>query len=66
MASPCAARMLLAQLGIAMGNGGRKARAVSADVMSTNDEDGVAQAIEKYVLAPRGIALEKQATTSTS
>lgn len=49
-----------------MGNAGRKARAVSADIMSTNDEDGVAQAIEKYVLAPRGIALKERAAASAS
>eukprot|EP00983_Pelagomonas_calceolata_P067934 1149686-Pelagomonas_calceolata.AAC.2 len=54
------------QLGIAMGNAGKKARAVSADVMSTNDEDGVAQAIDKYVLSPRGKSLSNQAVNATT
>uniref|UniRef100_A0A7S3VSK7 Uncharacterized protein n=1 Tax=Dunaliella tertiolecta TaxID=3047 RepID=A0A7S3VSK7_DUNTE len=53
-------------LGIAMGNAGKKARAVSADVMSTNDEDGVAQAIDKYVLSPRGKSLSNQAVNATT
>ncbi|KAF5835649.1 hypothetical protein DUNSADRAFT_7101 [Dunaliella salina] len=54
-AVPC-----MLELGVVMGNAGQKARAVSADVMSTNDEDGVAQAINKYVLAPRGKSLSYQ------
>jgi hypothetical protein len=40
-----------------MGNAGQKARAVSADVMSTNDKDGVAEAIQKYVLDPRSTSV---------
>lgn len=54
----------LVGLGVAMGNAGSKARAVSQDVMSTNDEDGVAQAIEKYVLAPRGTSIQEQLTVT--
>ncbi len=43
----------LAALGVAMGNAGARLKAVADVVVGTNDEDGVAQAIEAHVLAPR-------------
>jgi len=43
----------LAALGVAMGNAGSKVKAVADVVVGTNDEDGVAQAIEQHILAPR-------------
>ena len=47
----------LVGLGVAMGNAGPNAKAAANVTVSTNDEDGVAEAIEKYVLNPRGISL---------
>lgn len=46
----------LAGLGVAMGNAGAALKAVAGTVVGTNDEDGVAQAIEAHVLAPRRAA----------
>jgi hydroxymethylpyrimidine pyrophosphatase-like HAD family hydrolase len=46
----------LAALGVAMGNAGPGLRAVADVITGTNDEDGVAQAIEQHVLAPRRLA----------
>lgn len=43
----------LAALGVAMGNAGAKVKAVADVTVGSNDEDGVAQAIEAHVLAPR-------------
>lgn len=40
----------LVGLGIAMGNAGAKTKAAAQAVVGTNDEDGVAQAIQKFVL----------------
>lgn len=45
-------------LGVAVGNAGAAAKSVADVVVNSNDEDGVAQAIEKYVLQPRGLSLE--------
>jgi len=39
--------------GVAMGNAGEKVKAVADAVVRSNEEDGVAEAIEKFVLAPR-------------
>ncbi|WP_077336714.1 sugar-phosphatase [Vibrio ruber] len=39
-----------AGLGIAMGNAMPQTKAIADDITASNDEDGVAQAIEKYVL----------------
>ena len=39
-----------AGLGVAMGNGVEKAKSISDLITSTNDEDGVAKIIEKYIL----------------
>lgn len=44
-------------LGVAMGNAGPAAREAADVLTGTDAEDGVAQAIEKYILAPRGIRL---------
>ena len=52
----------LAGLGIAMGNAQESVKACAEDVTLTNDEDGVAVAIEKYVIAdmhPTEIPLDK-------
>ena len=52
-------------LGVAMGNAS-KACLEAADVqVSSNDDSGVAEALEKYILEPAGITL-KTAKTSTS
>lgn len=45
-----------AAIGVAMGNALEEVRAAVAHVTETNDEDGVARAIERYVLEP----LEKE------
>eukprot|EP00199_Chlamydomonas_sp_CCMP681_P002924 CAMPEP_0119104166 /NCGR_PEP_ID=MMETSP1180-20130426/2445_1 /TAXON_ID=3052 ORGANISM="Chlamydomonas cf sp, Strain CCMP681" /NCGR_SAMPLE_ID=MMETSP1180 /ASSEMBLY_ACC=CAM_ASM_000741 /LENGTH=308 /DNA_ID=CAMNT_0007088847 /DNA_START=132 /DNA_END=1058 /DNA_ORIENTATION=- len=53
----------LVGLGVAMGNAAPKA-CLAADVrVGTNDEDGVAEAIERYVLAPRGLSSLPSVTT---
>lgn len=49
----------LCGLGVVVGNAGAAARAVADVVVSSNDDDGVAQAIERYVLEPRGLSLEE-------
>lgn len=46
----------LAAVGVAMGNAGAKVKGVADAVVGSNDEDGVAQAIQQYVLQPRGLA----------
>lgn len=38
--------------GVAMGNAGEKVKAGADAVVGSNDQDGVAEAIEKFVLAP--------------
>lgn len=40
-----------------MGNAGSKARAAADVVVSSNDEDGVAEAVRRFVLEPRGVRL---------
>jgi hydroxymethylpyrimidine pyrophosphatase-like HAD family hydrolase len=47
----------LAAVSAAMGNAGGKVKAAADYVMVSNDEDGVAQAIERFVLQPRGAAV---------
>lgn len=47
----------LAGLGVAMGNAGPPALAAADAITATNNEDGVARAIEQFVLAPRGLAV---------
>ena len=49
-------RMQLAGVGVAVANAGPKTKA-AADVVleETNDQDAVARAIERFVLAPRGV-----------
>ena len=42
-------------LGVAMGHAAPAARAAADAVTLSNDEDGVARAIEEFVLRPRGI-----------
>ena len=39
-----------AGLGIAMGNASEHVKSLANDVTSSNEEDGVARAIEKYIL----------------
>lgn len=39
-----------AGLGVSMGNGGEKIKSIADEITSTNDEDGVAKIIEKYIL----------------
>ena len=48
----------LCGLGVAVGNAGAAARSVADVVVGSNDEDGVAEAIEQFVLQPRGLRLE--------
>ena len=43
-------RFALLQLGVAMGNAVKKARDAATEVVSSNDEDGVAEAIYKFAL----------------
>ncbi|KAK9853914.1 hypothetical protein WJX84_005069 [Apatococcus fuscideae] len=45
----------LAALGVAMGNAVPELLAVADECVSSNDDEGVAEAIERFVLAPRGI-----------
>ncbi len=40
----------LQQLGVAMGNAGEKVKSLADAVVATNDEDGVAEAISRFVL----------------
>jgi hydroxymethylpyrimidine pyrophosphatase-like HAD family hydrolase len=47
----------LAAVSAAMGNAGAKVKAAADYVMVSNDEDGVAQAIERFVLQPKGVAV---------
>jgi hydroxymethylpyrimidine pyrophosphatase-like HAD family hydrolase len=47
----------LAAVSAAMGNAGAKVKAAADYVMVSNDKDGVAQAIERFVLQPRGLAV---------
>ena len=42
----------LVGLGVAMGNAKPPARAAANVVVGTNDEDGVAEAVQSYVLDP--------------
>lgn len=51
----------MAGVSVAMGNAGPGARAAADFVVGPNSEDGVAQAIEQFVLEPRGIVLGKRA-----
>ena len=52
----CSARnvemLSLVGLGVAMGNAKPPARAAANVVVGTNDEDGVAEAVQSYVLDP--------------
>lgn len=45
----------LAEVGVAMGNAGFKVKAAASAVVATNDEGGVADAIERFVLEPRRV-----------
>lgn len=47
----------LCGLGVAVGNAGAAARAVADVVVESNDDDGVAEAISRFVLEPRGLSL---------
>lgn len=47
----------LVGLGVAMGNAVPQARQAADAVTGKNSEDGVAAAIEKYVLSPRGLSV---------
>jgi len=51
----------LAGLGVAMGNANAHVKSVANVTTKTNDEDGVAEAVEKYVLAPLNKAAEAAA-----
>jgi hydroxymethylpyrimidine pyrophosphatase-like HAD family hydrolase len=46
----------LAAVSAAMNNAGPKVKAAADYVMGSNDEDGVAQAIQRFVLEPRGLS----------
>lgn len=50
--------MQMAAVGVAVANAGAPAKA-AADVTLefTNDQDAVARAIERFVLAPRGVSM---------
>ncbi len=51
----------LAAVSAAMGNAGPKVKAAADYVMVSNDEDGVAQAIQRFVLEPRGVGVAQAA-----
>lgn len=42
-------------LGVAMGNAGPPALGVADHITASNAEDGVARAVERFVLGPRGL-----------
>jgi hydroxymethylpyrimidine pyrophosphatase-like HAD family hydrolase len=44
----------LAAVSVAMGNAGAKVKGAAGFETASNDEDGVAQAIDRFVLQPRG------------
>lgn len=52
----------LVGLGVAMGNANDHVKSVAKAITKTNDEDGVAEAIEKYVLKPAEPAPSTEAT----
>lgn len=54
----------MAAVGVAMGNAGQKVQSVADAVMSSNDDDGVAQAIHEFVLKPRGLIAGGVAVTA--
>ncbi len=45
----------LCGLGVAMGNAGPAALATADAITAKNSEDGVARAVERFVLGPRGL-----------
>ncbi len=47
-------------VGVAMGNASTEVRAAVRHVTATNDRDGVAVAIEKFVLAPARAAAKRK------
>lgn len=47
----------LVGLGVAVGNAGPAARAVAQAVVGSNAQDGVAEAIDRFVLQPRGLGI---------
>lgn len=55
----------LAGIGIAMGNASDHVKAIANVTTKTNDEDGVAEAVEKYVLNPLKAAEAAAKTTPT-
>lgn len=52
--------------GVAVGNADPKLKAVAKAVVGTNDEEGVAQAIERFVLAPKPVPLPEPEPTNTA
>ena len=40
-----------------MGNAGPHARAAASESTTSNNDDGVAKAIQRFVLEPRGLSL---------
>lgn len=48
----------LVGLGVAMGNAVAAAKEAADVITGTDGEDGFAQAVEKYVLRPRGVMLD--------
>jgi hypothetical protein len=48
-----------------MGNAGQRVKGVADYVLPTNDDDGVAEAIARFVLRPRGVALARAAVGSS-
>jgi hydroxymethylpyrimidine pyrophosphatase-like HAD family hydrolase len=49
--------LAMAEWGVAMGNAGQGLKQAAQAVVASNADDGVAEAIERFVLAPRGLAL---------
>ena len=50
----------MAKIGVHMANGVELAKAAADYGTKSNDEDGVAWAIEEHILKPRGLTLESE------
>lgn len=58
--------LAMAEWGVAMGNAGAALKASARAVVATNADDGVAEAIERFVLGPRGLSLGASAGAGTA
>ncbi len=56
----------MAGIGVAMGNAGPTVRAVADAVVATNNEAGVAEAIQRFVLEPQRAGLVQEAAVTSA